>query len=221
MSSTQNAIGAQVQWWIKRSSGMIFDAVHRVDTGAAGVIPETVEIPRPHRYDPSSWQTLNRSLQLASLRAEGLTFVDFGCGKGKVLLSALALPFERVVGVELSPLLCQIAESNVASARFIHRRCPTAQIICTDAVEYPIPGGRAVFFFSNPFAYEIIEIVLGAIVGSFLRRPRPLYLIFHRTPNMPKIKDFLHVKSGGCARLRVSSSIGRHSINIFDFRHGQ
>ena len=41
------------------------------------------------------------------------SFIDLGCGKGRTLLVAVQLPFKEVIGVELSPLHCEVAETNI------------------------------------------------------------------------------------------------------------
>jgi SAM-dependent methyltransferase len=154
---------------------------------------------------------------LISLRPEGFTFVDIGCGKGKVLLSAIVLPFKRVVGVEYSAYLTRIAEQNIASARLLRRRCSCVEIICSDAAQYPVPDEPAIFFFNNPFAYEIMELVLDNIVSSYLRLPRQIYLIFYRASSvMPNVSKFLPAKTGGHARRRVSATLASGTINIFE-----
>jgi SAM-dependent methyltransferase len=212
---------ARLAWWIKRGSGIIFDALHRVDTGG-GVSESNLQIASANRdkgiaYDPCPWSTLRRSLRLVSLPVEGFTFVDIGCGKGKVLLSAMVLPFKRIFGVEFSPYLCRVAEQNLASAKFFNRKCSSVTIVCADAVQYPIPEEPTVFFFANPFSYEIMELVLGNIVSSYLNSPRRIFLLFYATSSiMPQVREFLPRESGGRARLRVSSVLGQRSINIFE-----
>ncbi|MGA7262551.1 MAG: class I SAM-dependent methyltransferase [Stellaceae bacterium] len=216
----QNTIAERFAWWVKRGSGITFDLFHNVDTGS-GWPAQSGDIVSPNRdkavpYDPAPWRTLRRSLKLGSLRANGFTFVDVGCGKGKVLLSALALSFKRIVGVEFSPVLCRIAKNNLANARFVRQRCFAVQVSCSDAVDYPIPNEPTIFFFHNPFTYEVMEIVLGNIIGAQLRTPCPRYLIFcAASSSIPQIKKFFHQK-GGCARLLVSSKLRRKSIYIFE-----
>jgi SAM-dependent methyltransferase len=218
--SMQSAPRARFAWWIKRGSGIVFDALHGVDTTAGNPV-RPLKIASANRdkavpYDPAPWRTLRRSLQLGSLQAAGFTFVDIGCGKGKVLLSALALPFNRIVGVEFSPLLVRIAKRNIASARFVRRQCRAVQIICCDAVEYSIPDEPTVFFFYNPFSYEIMETVLGNIARAQARVPCPRYLILYAaSSSLPKVIEFLQRASGDCAHLQVSSSLGQRSLNIF------
>jgi len=151
---TNRELRARFAWWIKRGSGIIFDTLHGVDTGV-GVSAENLEIASGNigkgiAYDPCRWWTLRRSLDLVSLRPEGYIFVDIGSGKGKVLLSAIILPFEQVVGIEFSSYLSRVAERNIAAARFIHRRCLSVQLMCADVVEYQIPE-RPTVFVRKPF----------------------------------------------------------------------
>ncbi len=217
----QIAIAERFAWWVKRGSGTVFDLFHNVDTGI-GWPAQSGDIVSPNRdkavpYDPAPWRTLRRSLELGSLQANGFTFVDVGCGKGKVLLSALALSFKRIVGVEFSPVLCRIADNNLANARFVRRRCVAVQVNCSDAVDYPIPDEPTIFFFHNPFTYEVMEIVLDNIIGAQLRTPRPRYLIFcAASSSIPQITKFLKQKGGNCARLLVSSKLGGRTIYIFE-----
>lgn len=217
----QRAVAARFSWWIKRGCGTAFDFIHRVDTKAGRPAP-ACDIVSPNRdnavpYDPAPWRSLRCLLQLASLRPDEFTFIDIGCGKGKMLLAALALPFNRIIGVEFSPLLCQIARNNLASARLIRRRCARVQVSCSDAAEYPIPDEPTIFFFYNPFTYDVMEIVLGNIVDTQLRTPRPRYLIFYAaSSSIERIKVFLQKSSDNRARLFVSSHLGKRSVYIFE-----
>jgi hypothetical protein len=223
--SLQSAVRARFAWWIKRGSGLLFDTLHRVDTGG-GVSAQNLEIASANigkgiAYDPCPWSTLRRSLRLVSLRPEGYVFVDIGSGKGKVLLSAAAMPFARVVGVEFSSYLSRVAEQNIASARLIHQRCSSVELICADAVQYPIPEEPTIFFFANPFSYDIMKQVLGNIVSSYLKMPRSIFLIFYGTSTiMPQISEFLPAKSSDRAHWRASTILGQRSVNIFELPHG-
>lgn len=204
----------------------MFDAIHGVDTRVS-IAADKLEISSANRdkavaYDTCPWLTLRQSMRLASLRAEGFTFVDMGCGKGKVLLSAMVLPFNRIVGVEFSPYLSRIAEQNLAAARFLRRRCSSVDIVCLDVVQYPIPEEPTIFFFHNPFTYEIMEIVLDNIVSSYLRVLRPIYLVFCRASSMmPEIGRFLPPKTGDRARQLASTYLGSRSLNVFELPSGR
>jgi SAM-dependent methyltransferase len=193
--------------------------VDTIPGGFAGDVA-SADLGRPYAYDPTPWRVLSRSLRLASLLAENFTFVDVGCGKGRVLLSALALPFERIIGIELSPALCRIAEQNITKARFLSRKCTDIEIICLDATKYRAPRRPMIIFFYNPFPFEIMEIVLSNIVNSYTEEARPIYLIFYACSSMmPSIAEFLPARTGGRAHRCVSTTIGSKTLNIFELPH--
>jgi SAM-dependent methyltransferase len=217
-SISSDLIRNRVSWWHARTQSVFFDAVHSVDTGYK--LPAELEIVSANRdkgfaYDPCPWSTLRRTLRLASLRAEDFTFVDIGCGKGKIVLAAMTMPFLRAVGVEYSAYLCRVATQNVTSARLLTRRCPRVEIICVDATRYPIPEDPTILFFANPFDYDIMERVLSNIAASYEHKPRQLVMMFYRVSSlMLRISHFL---STHAARWTVSTTLARRSINIFEF----
>jgi SAM-dependent methyltransferase len=215
-----NRARRRLEWWSRKATGIAFDALHGVDTGA-GVAELELDISAGNRryaipYDPSHWRDLSRTLQLASLPVEGFNFIDVGCGKGKVLLSALRYPFARIVGIEFSPHLCHVAKRNLADARFVRRRCTDVEIVCADAVEYPVPEQPTVFFFYNPFTYEVMEKVLMNIVRSFLQSRRSIYVIVCGSPSNLQIDEFLCRETGGSARRRASGISGRRTVVVFE-----
>ena len=218
----KSALQTRFAWWTNRAPAIIFDRLRGVDTipgGFAGDLA-AAEFGRVYAYDPTPWRALSRSLRVAELRAENFTFVDVGCGKGRVLLSALALPFERIIGIELSPVLCRIAQQNITNARFISRKCTAIEIICSDATKYRIPRLPMIIFFYNPFPFETMEIVLSNIVNSYTEEAHPIYLMFYAcSSTMPSIAEFLPARTGGRARRCVSTTISGRSVNIFELPH--
>jgi SAM-dependent methyltransferase len=62
------------------------------------------------------------------------TFLDIGCGKGRVLMLASDAPFQRIVGVELSPALTAIAESNMAKWSAAPHLCSNIDVLNVDAL---------------------------------------------------------------------------------------
>jgi hypothetical protein len=63
-----------------------------------------------HDYFPIEPDRFQRVLESFDIALEGLTFIDFGSGKGRTLLMASEYPF---IGLEFSPELHRIAESNI------------------------------------------------------------------------------------------------------------
>jgi SAM-dependent methyltransferase len=217
MPISGDLIWNRASWWHARARSMLFDAVHGVDTGYK--LPAELEITSANRdkgfaYDPCPWPALRQTLRLASLQATDFAFVDIGCGKGKVVLAAMIMPFLRVVGVEYSAYLCRVATQNVRSARLLTRCCPRVEIICADATRYPIPEDPTIFFFANPFGSDIMECVLDNIAASYEHKPRQLVMIFYRVSAlMPQVSHFLSTRG---ARWTVSTTLARRSVNIFE-----
>jgi SAM-dependent methyltransferase len=106
------------------------------------------------------------------------TFIDFGCGKGKVLLIAASYSYQRIIGVEYIPRLQAIAAKNIAAYQSSKRKCRDVEAVCADATIWPIPPGRCVFFFSNPFDATIMDVVIRRIVESLRENSREAYVVY-------------------------------------------
>jgi hypothetical protein len=106
------------------------------------------------------------------------TFVDLGSGKGRILVLAGKLPFARVEGVELSSVLHQTAEINIATARSLGSlRAPVVSRL-QDATEYELPPQPLILYLFNPFGRQVIAHVLDNVAQSLRDRPRDLYVVY-------------------------------------------
>ena len=137
--------------------------------------PEHRHPDRVH-YEPSPRWMLPRVLRLLGV-SDRDTLVDFGCGKGRVVHQAAKRPFRRVIGVEISPALAEIARTNLATRRHQHR-CPNVEIVVADAKEFPVPDDLTIAYFWHPFGGETHEAVLRGIIDSIDRHPRRVRLIY-------------------------------------------
>ena len=119
-------------------------------------------------------------LLLASLGIDPaeFTFVDYGCGKGRVLLVASELPFTKVVGVEISKALSDIARANVSKFSSPAQRCTDIEVACVDAREYRLPLTDTVFYLYNPFNTDILASVLTNLEQSLKDSPRRVYIVY-------------------------------------------
>jgi SAM-dependent methyltransferase len=107
------------------------------------------------------------------------TFVDLGCGKGRVLLLAAEHGFRKVVGVEFSPELCRIARSNIATYRR-RRDSPTSfEIQESDVTQFSMRDDEAFFFLFNPFDVVVMNAVLDRLEASLRRAPRRAALLYY------------------------------------------
>jgi hypothetical protein len=119
-----------------------------------------------------------KALAYFDLRFEDFTFIDFGSGMGRALLMASEYPFKRIMGVEFSPDLHQIAEDNIRRYKSESQKCCDIRSICTDAAQFVIPPDMSMFYFFNPFSAEVMEKVLFNIHRSLQEFPRELYFIY-------------------------------------------
>jgi len=159
-----------------------FDLRYGTDT-LRRVELDTLDFESEHKldatwYQPTQARPLRHILRKLDLPKDG-AFVDFGSGKGRVLLIAAQFRFEKVVGVEFSRELCEVACDNVKV--FAERTHITARIdvVESDAATYPIEEDHKVFFMNNPFDEVIMNDVLANLRISVTQFPRKIWLIYH------------------------------------------
>jgi SAM-dependent methyltransferase len=124
------------------------------------------------------------------------TFVDVGCGKGRVLMLAALQGFDTIIGIEFAPLICQIAEQNLV--RFSGRRPAEWSIVNADATAADLPSGVPLLIYSfNPFKAEIWEKFLPVLLKA---NKNPMCLIISGT--MPESLRATAAVIEGSARFR-------------------
>lgn len=162
--------------------GIWFDLVHGTDTFQRVPLDQLILPPdnRDHarKYDPSPVGPFRRILAGLSVRPSDV-FVDFGCGKGRVLLLASHFPFRRVVGVEFSSELCAVARANVEAYSRRRRVRAPIEVVPADAARFPIQDDFTFFYFFNPFDELIMRSVFANIAGSWRRLPRRMIVIYY------------------------------------------
>lgn len=107
------------------------------------------------------------------------SFIDFGSGKGRVVLMASEFPFIRSMGVEMSPLLHAAAEQNIRTFRSPRQKCQDVRSINGDATTLEIPDGPIVAFFFNPFDDVILSQVMANMQAAWDASPRDMICIYH------------------------------------------
>jgi len=158
-----------------------FDRRFAVDTAGMVNLPELKTDPRfkyAVNYRPTPRSLFFRMLRRLDVDYSSFVFIDFGCGKGKVLFLAAELPFKRIVGIELSSKLFRVAENNLRNY-LGPRTCNAVQLVCMDASEYEIPEERAIYYFYNPFTAEVMNPVLENIRRSLAATPRETYVVYY------------------------------------------
>jgi hypothetical protein len=192
-----------------------FDREFNVDT--AGLISlSSLDVDSPNwehgiNYgptSPASFAAVMDAISALSIDLSDFTFIDFGSGKGAVLLYAAAFPFKDIIGVEFSSHLHQIAQSNIARHPLASRR-RVRSILC-DASQYEIPDGPLLTFFNRPFTNPLMDSVLSNIRASLRYSPRLAYVCTIRVDdNLRDLSsgDFLSVVGEGVSEDKVNYRI--------------
>jgi SAM-dependent methyltransferase len=162
---------------IRRVVGRLLFGYGYEETGDP-VALERLGLEHPDRvpYSASPWWVLRWLLPQSEVRPSDV-FVEFGCGKGRVVLEAARrYPFRRVVGVEISPDLSDAARRLVARGR--RMRCRDVRIETADATEFSVPDDMTHAYFYNPFSGATFVHVCANIIASLDRAPRSVRVIY-------------------------------------------
>lgn len=133
-----------------------------------------------YRYRPSHVYSVNGALDL--LRAhlpigQDETFVDYGCGAGRVMILAAEAGFGKVTGIEFSPRMAALCRKNLETYARRRARSTEFRLVEGDAVEFDVFDDARVFFFYSPFEWDIYEKVLAKLEASCRARPRDIFIL--------------------------------------------
>jgi SAM-dependent methyltransferase len=153
----------------------------KVGDVAVGAISESAYVPSP------AW-ALPVILKQLDIRYDEYNFIDLGSGMGRVVLMAAEFPFTRVVGVEFSPQLHEIAKDNLAHSSG-HRKAGSVELLLRDAREYtPLPGNCIIYMF-NPFRENVMRTVLDNLKRYFESQPAAQLYIVYFVPVLAELLD--------------------------------
>jgi SAM-dependent methyltransferase len=119
------------------------------------------------------WET-----SLVGRKVEAYTFLDIGCGKGRMMLIASQLPFRETIGVELNPDLASAAAKNAAHWVASGLAQSPIRTLHQDATEIALPDGPCVVFLYNPFGAPVLTKLLAHLERHFVGRPGELDILY-------------------------------------------
>jgi SAM-dependent methyltransferase len=105
-------------------------------------------------------------------------FVDFGSGKGRAVLLATEFPFRKIVGIEFSHELHQVAQANIRQFNRHDIKCDDIQLLCMDVVDYVLPEECILCYFCNPFDAGFMKEIASRIARSFFDSPRDVFIVY-------------------------------------------
>ncbi len=130
-------------------------------------------------YEPVSVQHMQALLgMLPALHLDTFTFVDLGSGKGRALFIAAMLPFQKIVGVEYSQELHEIAMRNVQTYKNPAQKCFDIRPISADATAFCLPECPTVCFLNNPYDASLMAKTAQLFDKSVRLAPRPFFIIY-------------------------------------------
>jgi SAM-dependent methyltransferase len=103
--------------------------------------------------------------------------IDFGCGKGRVLVVASFYGFNKIIGVDFAKELYEEAQKNITPLQK-HFPQKIFKVVNDDAATYQIEDDMNVFFFFNPFDEVVMLAVVKNILSSLKKNLREVYVIY-------------------------------------------
>lgn len=166
----------RLRWHFRRIIDRLGDHYYGIETVTADHMPtaeEESEWGDNYVNGPVSYWIINEAISAGKL-GPGDTFVDVGCGDGRVVCLAARRRLRKCVGIELSSRFAENARVNAAVMR---GRLSPIEIKVGDAVHMDYSEGTC-FFFGNPFGPSTMRAVLGLIGNTLTTHPRQVTSIF-------------------------------------------
>jgi SAM-dependent methyltransferase len=137
------------------------------------------------RYQPSAASAVRQEIEALGISPADFSFVDFGSGKGRVLLVAAEFPFRHVLGVEFSQQLHDVAMANIAQLPSALTTGTRVHSVHSDATEAELPEGDLVCYFYNPFGAPVMKPVVERLIAH--RRAHNRIIVIYVDPKQRAI----------------------------------
>jgi hypothetical protein len=205
---------SSIDWNIKRFQYYLdkkYDKKYGVDT--SGVIQaENLEgknknVEFANRYEPTSVNTFYQIMNQLPINFREFTFIDFGSGRGRVLLLASNYGFKKIIGVEFDTNLHLTANNNIQIYKSSTKNLSDIESVCEDATRFSIPGGQLVIFFFSPFRDKVMSQVLSNISKSFSVNKNRIIVIFYGSN--PKIIELFASLNFKCTEFKLGHDWSR------------
>jgi SAM-dependent methyltransferase len=144
---------------------------------------DTLGIKGAARKEATFYEAVQEDVFLDIMAVAGVdpgqyVFIDFGSGKGRALVLAAEAGFRKVVGVEISPALHEVAIRNVATYRRQRPQAGPIELRCGNAVAFELPPGDTLLFFYNPFREATLRTVISNAERAWRQQPRKLIVVY-------------------------------------------
>lgn len=151
----------------------------RLHIQTAGVREWVHQLAHYNRYEATPYDAMDFLFSRHPVLRSG-SWIDFGCGKGRVSFY-VHYTFELdVTGIEMNHVLFQDAMNNLMAYRqAFPKKAGSVTFDRGLAEQTAIPSDAAVFYFFNPFSVDIFRAVIRNIVRSLEENPRDAEIILY------------------------------------------
>ncbi len=171
----------RIRLWLQNFPQRVFDWRFRVDTAGitrlhyADLAPDVGK--SGYCYEATSKRVFERMMRSIDVDYLRFTFVDVGCGKGAVLLYACELAFKRIIGIEVSPTLQQVAQANISRYPRQRVRCANISVVCADGAAFGFPDDPLIVYLYNPFDEATLSRMFAMLHRSLCQHPREIIIV--------------------------------------------
>jgi SAM-dependent methyltransferase len=136
-----------------------------------------IDISHATLYMPSSYNVLEKLMKEIIKYPSNKSFLDIGCGKGRVMVVAAEYGFTRIIGIDFSKEFCEYAKQVTRTYRARHPQVHFS-VKLADASYYTIDPDTTTIFLFNPFDEVITAHVVDNIIRSQQDHPRTIRILY-------------------------------------------
>ena len=103
--------------------------------------------------------------------------IDFGCGKGRVLIMAAKYGCKNLYGIDISSCLLDVAKDNLEKCKEKNPEIKF-ELYCDDAKKYVFDYRINKVFFFNPFQLRVFLHIFNSLSRSLEEYPREVTVYF-------------------------------------------
>lgn len=142
-----------------------------------GLKEKGIDISHATIYMPVNYYVLEHLMQEIVKYGGNKTFLDIGCGKGRVMIVAADYGFEQITGIDFSKKFCEETDTTI---HLYSQKNPAVHftIINCDALGFEIPKEITTIFLFNPFDEVIMSSVVSHIIRSQQHDPRTIWVMY-------------------------------------------
>ena len=195
----------------RRGTRFLYERKSTINTGRTATLDSLgVAATGRHGYEPSGWRVLPRALASETVTGRDV-FLDLGCGRGRVVAQAAAMPFGRVIGTEIA------TELAVDARRYVEEMVPVGrpadvEIVVADAVDWAIPDDVTFVYIYNSFSGEVLRGALAQIRASMQRSSRTVTIVYVNPAEPDAFRDVGRFELVRDERRSADDMAGRYQV---------